>query len=87
MAIQLLLQMFIGTLNVLFGWLPQITRLPEIGGFDIDTALVGGVQLLYRFLDSMWPIKIMFQGFLFLMSFYLIKIIGGLILGSRLPGK
>jgi hypothetical protein len=86
MVLQLLAQIILGILTILFGWLPQITTLPPIGGYDIDTALVNGVGFFYTYANAVWPVEVAFQGFLFLMGYYLLKMLLKFFLGHRAPG-
>ena len=73
--------------DVLLSWLPEVTTLPTIIGFDIDSALITGVTQLKSFMVSFWPISYMFNGFLFLMGYFVIKVIIKVFLGSRAPGS
>lgn len=86
MIINLLLNVVVLILGAIFSWLPQVTTLPTIVGYDIDTALTTGVGQLKTFMIAFWPIGIMFQGFLVIMGYYAIKMVLGFFLGSRSPG-
>lgn len=83
MLITLLLNVVILILGAIFSWLPEVLTIPTIVGYDIDTALVNGIGQLNTFLDAMWPIKIMFGGFLVIMGYYFVKMVLKLFLGSR----
>ncbi len=85
MLIGLLLNVIVLILGAIFSWLPQVTVLPHIVDYDIDSALNDGVGQLYFFMNAMWPIKILFQGFLALCAYYAIKMIIKFFLGSRAP--
>lgn len=85
MIINLFLNVVVLILGAVFSWLPQITTLPNIVDYDIDTALVTGVGQLKSFLQAMWPIGVMFQGFLAILFYFTIKIILRFFLGHRSP--
>jgi hypothetical protein len=87
MIINLLLNVVVLILGAVFSWLPQVQTLPYIVDFDIDTALVQGVGQLKTFLNAFWPIEIMFQGFLFLMGYFAIKMVLKFFLGGRAPAN
>jgi len=74
-------------LGAIFSWLPVVTTLPTIYGFDIDGALVTGVGQLHTFTQTFWPIQYMFGAFLFLMTYYIVKMAVGFFLGHRAPGQ
>ncbi len=87
MIIVLLANIFVLIVSFIFSWLPQIDVLPTIFGYDIDSALVAGIGQLNTFLNSLWPLKIMFQGALILLSYFALKnMIIKLFFGSRTPG-
>lgn len=86
MITNLLINLVVLILGAIFSWLPQVTTLPTINGYDIDGALVTGVGQLNVFMTTFWPIKYMFYGFLFLMGYYAIKIVVVFFLGHRAPG-
>ena len=83
MIITLLINLIVIILGTIFSWLPVVTTLPNIAGYDIDSALVSGVGQLYNFMNTFWPIKIMFQGFLFLLLYYISKFILRFFIGHR----
>lgn len=83
MIVNLLLNTVVLILGAAFAWLPTITTLPEIVGFDIDGALVSAVGQLKTFMEVVWPLQIMFNGFLVLMSYYIIKTVLRFIFGAR----
>lgn len=82
-------QVFIGTLidllNAIVGWLPNVTTLPTILSFDIDTALITGVGELRTFFTTFWPFMYVFEGFMVLLTYYGIKMLLRLLLGHRAP--
>ncbi len=86
MISNLLINFVLMILGAVFSWLPIVTRLPTIVGFDIDSALVTGVGQLNVFLTTFWPIKYMFLGFLFILGYYAVKMIVVFFLGHRAPG-
>lgn len=83
MIINLLLNVLVLFLGGIFSWLPQITTLPTINGFDIDAYMVQGMGYFATIAAAFWPLSIMFQGFLVLMGYFLIKMIIRFFLGSR----
>lgn len=85
MIVMLILNVLVLILGAVFSWLPQVTTLPSIVGFDIDTALVTGVGQMHAFFVSFWPVYIMFQGFLVLMGYYALKLAIRFFLGHRAP--
>lgn len=66
--------------------LPQVTKLPVVMGYDIDSALVSGMATLNFFMGAFWPLIYMFGGFLVLVVYYVTKMIARAILGHRAPG-
>ena len=86
MITNMILNIIVLFLGAIFSWLPQVTTLPMIGSYDIDTALVNGVGELRAFMIAFWPVEIMFQGFLFLILYYMLKATVKFFLGHRTPG-
>lgn len=86
MIVTLLLNILVLIIGVIFSWLPDVTTLPAILGYDIDGALTTGVGYAHTFFVTFWPLEILFQGFLLLMLYYIIKITIRTFLGSRGPG-
>lgn len=85
MIINFILNVVVLILSVIFGWLPSIEKLPSIVGFDIDTALSNGMGQLAFVMTNVWPLQIFFQGFAFLMSYYILKMVVKFFFGSRAP--
>lgn len=85
MLINLVLNVIVLFIGALFSWLPAVTALPTIAGFNIDAALVTGIGSFNRFITFYWPIYILFQGALFLVGYYTIKIGLRFLLGHRAP--
>lgn len=81
----LVINIIVLILGVIFGWLPSVTSLPAIGGYDIDTALVNGMGYTRTFFETFWPLSIVFDGFLVLMLYFVIKIVIRFFLGHRSP--
>ncbi len=71
----------------MFSWLPAVTTLPTIGGFDIDSALISGMGQVQTIFSAFWPLQIMFIGFLFIMGYFIIKVGVRIFFGSRTPGN
>ena len=83
MLIHILLVIFTVALSLIFAWFPIITTLPTIGGFDIDSALVNGMGQFNTFVNAFWFLEVIFQGFLFLMGYYTLKLLLRFLLGNR----
>jgi hypothetical membrane protein len=75
----------VGILNIIFSWLPIVTTLPTVNGYDIDGALLSGMGQLNLFMITFWPMQIMFNGFIIIMGYYGIKMTLRLFFGSRAP--
>jgi hypothetical protein len=86
MIINLFIGLFTLILGAIFSWLPVITTLPTIGGFDIDGALVTGMGQFNTFIATFWPLDYMFKAFLFLMAYYGLKMLIQFFIGHRTPG-
>ena len=69
----------------LVSFLPLVTTLPTINGYDIDAALVTGVAQAYAFADVVWPVRDVLIGAAFLWAFHAIMLFVKLVLGSRAP--
>lgn len=85
MIISLLINVIITILGAIFVWLPRVDKLPNIGSFDIDAAMVSGLTYFNRILDVFWPIKTVMTAFLILMGYYGLKMLVRFFLGSRAP--
>lgn len=83
MIINLLLNVVVLFLGALFSWLPEITVLPQIGGFDIDAYLILGMGYIATIGEAFWFLPIIFTGFLFIMGYFVIKMVIRLFLGNR----
>lgn len=85
MIINFLLNIVVLVLSIIFGWLPLIEKLPSIVGYDIDTALSNGMGQLAFVISNVWPLQVFFQGFLFLMGYFVLKMVVKVFFGSRAP--
>ncbi len=85
MIVILLINLISILLGGIFSWLPEVKTLPNIGGFDVDTALVNGMGYTHQFMATFWPLEVMFQGFLVLMAYYSLKMVVKIFLGHRTP--
>lgn len=85
MIITKLLLIIATAITALVSWLPIVTTLPPIAGYDIDTALVNGVGQAYNFFEVMWVVKDVLLGALFLWGFYGLMLGVRLFLGHRAP--
>ncbi len=87
MIVNAIFHTYVALVNLILSPLPEVKKLPSIGGYDIDTALTSGMALFYRFIEVVWPIQIVFIGFLILLSYYTItRILLRSLLGKRAPG-
>lgn len=84
MIIEFTLDTIITVLNVILSWLPDATTLPQIVGADLDGSLVTAVSFLRRIMEVYWFLGIIFDGFLFLLVYYITKMVLKLFLASRL---
>ena len=82
-----ILNLLVNIVNVIMALFPDASKLPTIAGYDIDTALQNASGQFHYFMTVVWPIGVLFQGFLVLMAYYLLKMIVRLFLGSRIPGQ
>lgn len=85
MLTMLILNVFVLFLGALFVWLPQVTTLPMIIGFDIDSALVTGVGQFKTLMVTFWPWQYMFNGMIVIVGYFSIKQVLTFFLGSRAP--
>lgn len=83
MIVNLILNIIVLFLGGIFSWLPAVTTLPTINGYNIDAFMVQGVGSLQTLAVAFWPLAIMFQGFLAIMGYFLIKMVVKFFLGSR----
>lgn len=86
MITNLIINVFVLFVGAVFSLLPQITTLPTIAGFDIDSALVSGVGQMRAFFVAFWPLAILMQGFAALMAYFILKMGLKFLFGSRAPG-
>jgi hypothetical protein len=71
--------------GAIFLWLPVVTTLPQIVGYNIDGALVQGMGYVNTVLGAIWPLMYVFLGMLSLMTYYTIKMGVKFLLGHRAP--
>ena len=83
MLITLILNVFVMFVGAVFSLLPEVIVLPTIAGYDIDTALSTGIGQAYSVFQTFWWLGVVFQGFLFIMGYYLIKLVINFFFGSR----
>ena len=83
----LLVNLIVLILGAIFSFLPAVTVLPHIVGYDIDSALVSGMGNVNMFFSAFWAVGIMFQGFLAILIYIGIKMGAKAFLGHRVPGK
>lgn len=87
MIINLLLNLIVGVIGVIFSVLPTVEKLPSIAGYDIDSAMVSGMGYFNSVIAVWWPFGIILQGALFIMSYYGIKLSLKFLIGHRTPTK
>lgn len=79
MLIQLLLQILISLVTILFSWLPDVAILP----FGIDAALSYVVELFHGAIETLPYLEIVWTCFLYLIGFEILLVILKFFLGSR----
>lgn len=72
-------------LNAVFSFLPSITALPTILGYNTDSAMLQGVGSFQSFSASIWPLRDLFVAALFWVGYLSLKLIVRVFLGSRAP--
>lgn len=87
MLVMLILNVVVLMIGAVFSWLPLISTLPNINGFDIDGALVSGVGQFKMVIQSFWVYQYLFGSLLILLGYYGIKMILKFFLGSRSIGS
>ncbi len=85
MIILFLIDVFITILGIIFSFLPAVTVLPNIFGYDIDSALVTGIGSVNQFIFYFWPVGYLYQGFLVILGYHIAKITFRLFFGHRTP--
>ena len=86
MIIGAFLQVLTAIAAIILSWLPTVTTIPHIAGYDIDAALVSGVGSFYAFVGYFWMFADLWYGFLVLMGYYTIKMVLKVFLGHRAVG-
>ncbi len=87
MIVSLFINFVILVIGAIFSFLPVVTTLPTIGGFDIDAALVTGIGQFNTVANAFWPLYYVFLGFLALLVYFAVKIGIRFFLGHRAPGS
>lgn len=85
MLITSLLGVILNVVVAICFFLPSVTALPTIGGYDIDSALTTGVGQAYQFASVVWPIWDVLMGALVLWGFHGLMMLVKFILGHRAP--
>lgn len=85
MIVVLIINILIGFLGIILSWLPDVTTLPTMFGYNIDSALVNGVGQVNLITQVFWPLHYVFLGFGTILGYYVVKITFKLFLGSRAP--
>ena len=80
-----ILQAVVQAFVVFLSWLPLVTTLPTIAGFDIDSALVSTIGQFYTFANVVWPIYDVMIGAAFIWSFHLLMLFIKALIGHRAP--
>lgn len=81
MLIQLLIQIVLSVLDVLFFWLPVADLLP----LGSDQAFLTFFGYIRSFVERMWPLQIIYECFLYFAGFMLLMVVLKLFLGHRVP--
>lgn len=80
------LLLFVTTLfNAMFSFLPTVTALPVVNGVNLDLTLSQMVGYFNNFIESFWMIGDVWYGALFLLAYYVLKMVLKLLLGARSP--
>lgn len=87
MIINLIINTLLLVIGAALSWVDDVNKLPTIGGFDIDTAMMTGVAQIHSIWTTFWPIQQMFYGFLALTIYYAAKIVLRTFFGHRAPGS
>ena len=83
MIITLLINVIVGAIGVILSIFPDVTTLPKIFGYDIDTALLDGVGKVNTVSSSVWALQYLFYGFLAILAYYGLKMLWKMLMGSR----
>ena len=75
------------SLGVVFSVFGTVTTLPNVLGFDIDSALITGIQYFNQIATVFWPLKLELLGVLSIFAYIGIKKIIIITMGSRSPVK
>lgn len=87
MIINFIISVIVNILASIFQWLPIVTTLPTINGFDLDTAVSTGIGSFNTFITTFWIFSTIFQGFLVLLGYYSLKVLVKVFLGARTPAS
>jgi len=83
MILQLLIAILLGTLEIIFSWLPSVETLP----FGIDSALTLAVSYFRGAIDTLPYLEIVWTCFLYLVGFEILMLLLKFFLGHRAPGN
>lgn len=72
-------------LNAVFSFLPTVSALPTILGYNTDAALVQAVGSFNSLIQSIWPLRDLFVAAMFWMGYLALKMMLRFLLGSRAP--
>lgn len=81
-----LISIVIVIIGGILSWLPDVTTIPNIAGYNIDAALVSGLGYFYSYATAVWPLLYVLQGLFVLIGYYSIKMLLKFFLGHRSPG-
>lgn len=81
-----ILNFILAFFDAIFSFIPSIDKLPPIGGYDIDTALVNGMADINLIFYTAWYLYYMFLGFLAILFYHgVVKQLLRFLLGHRAP--
>jgi len=83
MILQLLIQIVISAITIMFSWLPSVETLP----FGIDTILQFAVDLFKGAINTIPYLEVVWICFLYAISFEILLLILKFFLGHRSPGS
>ncbi len=86
MITDLFINFFVLAMSVLFSWTKVVTKIPNIIGYDIDSALSNAMGQFTIIGRSFWFLKDLVLGFIAIMGYYLLKMTLKFFLGHRAPG-
>lgn len=85
MIVSLILNIIVLVIGIIFTFLPAISTLPPLFGYDIDKALVTNFGYVARFMYYFWPVGYLYMFLQAILGYHIVKIVFRLFFGSRAP--